>query len=320
MPRLLLALIGLIAAAPPCLAADGFPTKAIRLLVPFTPGGGADLVARMIAPQLSERLGQSVVVDNRPAASGVVAAEMVARGTPDGHTLLVATSNHVANPSFIPKLPYDTVKDFAPVTQAVISPLVMVVHPSVPANNLQEFIAYARANPAKLNYGSTGNGSPPYLAAEILKHMAKIQMTQILYKGVSQALTSTLSNEVQVLFANIFVSQPHVRGNRLRALGVTSLQRSEAAPDWPTIAEAGLPGYEASIWYGFIAPAGTPRAVIARLHKEIAGILQAPEMRQTIVSQGGTVVGNTPEVFGKVLRDDTARIAALVKSAGLRAD
>lgn len=150
--------------------------------------------------------------------------------------------------------------------------------------------------------------------------MAKIQMTQILYKGVSQALTSTLSNEVQVLFANIFVSQPHVRGNRLRALGVTSLQRSEAAPDWPTIAEAGLPGYEASIWYGFIAPAGTPRAVIARLHKEIAGILQAPEMRQTIVSQGGTVVGNTPEVFGKVLRDDTARIAALVKSAGLRAD
>jgi tripartite-type tricarboxylate transporter receptor subunit TctC len=320
MPRLLLALIGLIAAAPPGLAADGFPTKAIRLLVPFTPGGGADLVARMIAPQLSERLGQSVVVDNRPAASGVVAAEMVARGTPDGHTLLVATSNHVANPSFIPKLPYDTVKDFAPVTQAVISPLVMVVHPSVPANNLQEFIAYARANPAKLNYGSTGNGSPPYLAAEILKHMAKIQMTQILYKGVSQALTSTLSNEVQVLFANIFVSQPHVRGNRLRALGVTSLQRSEAAPDWPTIAEAGLPGYEASIWYGFIAPAGTPRPVIARLHKEIAGILQAPEMRQTIVSQGGTVVGNTPEVFGKVLRDDTARIAALVKSAGLRAD
>ncbi len=320
MPNLLLTLVGLLVALPPCLAADEFPTKSIRLLVPFTPGGGADLVARMIAPRLSERLGQSVVVDNRPAASGVLAAEMVARATPDGHTLLVATSNHVANPAFIPNLPYDTVKDFAPVTQAVISPLVMVIHPSVPANNLQEFITYARNNPAKLNYGSTGNGSPPYLAAEILKHMAKIQMTQILYKGVSQALTSTLSNEVQVLFANIFVSQSHIRGNRLRALGITSLQRSEAAPDWPTIAEAGLPGYEASIWYGFIAPAKTPRPVITRLHKEITGILQAPDVRQTIVSQGGAIVGNTPEVFGKVLRDDTARIAALVKSAGLRAD
>ena len=318
MPNLLLTLVGLLVALPPCLAADEFPTKSIRLLVPFTPGGGADLVARMIAPRLSERLGQSVVVDNRPAASGVLAAEMVARATPDGHTLLVATSNHVANPAFIPNLPYDTVKDFAPVTQAVISPLVMVIHPSVPANNLQEFITYARNNPAKLNYGSTGNGSPPYLAAEILKHMAKIQMTQILYKGVSQALTSTLSNEVQVLFANIFVSQSHIRGNRLRALGITSLQRSEAAPDWPTIAESGLPGYEASDWYGFLAPARMPSQIVTRLNREITTIVRGPQVKQTIVTRGGEVVANTLDEFAKFLRDSMARLGRLVKEAGLK--
>ena len=282
---------------------------------------GADLVARMLAPRLSERFGgQSVVVDNRPAAAGVLAAEMVARATPDGHTLLTATSNHVANPSFIPNLPYDTIKDFAPVTQAVISPLVMVIHPSVPAATLQEFITYARANPAKLNYGSTGNGSPPFLAAELFNQMAKTKITHIVYKGVSQALTANLANEIQVLFPNIFVSQPHIRGGRLRAMGITSQQRSPAAPDWPTLAEAGLPGYEASIWYGFLAPAKTPKPIVARWQQEIAAILQQPDVRQTIVSQGGTAVGNTPEEFARVLRDETARIAALVKSAGLRVD
>jgi len=321
MHKLLLPLLlSLAGAVPQSFAADEFPSKPVRLLVPFTPGGGADLVARMIGPRLGERLGQTVVVDNRPAAGGVLAAEMAARATPDGHTLIVATSNFSANSAFIAKLPYDTLNDFAPVTQAVISPLVMVIHPSVPANNLQEFIAYAKNNAAKLNYGSTGNGSPPYLAAEIFKYMAKVQITHIVYKGVSQALTSTLSNEVQVLFPNIFVAQPHIRGNRLRSLGITSTKRSEAAPDWPTIAEAGLPGYEAAIWYGFMAPAKTPKPVVARLHKEITAILQTPDVRQTIVSQGGTAVGNSPEEFTRILRDDVARIASLVKSAGLRAD
>lgn len=321
MSKLLLSVLAVMFAAPlQGSAAEQFPSKPIRLLVPFTPGGGADLVARLIAPRLTERTGQSVVVDNRPAAGGVLAAEMAARATPDGHTLFVATSNFSANSSFIDKLPYDTLNDFAPVTQAVISPLVMVIHPSLPANNLREFIAYAKGNAARLNYGSTGNGSPPYLAAELLKHMAKIQITHIVYKGISQALTANLANEVQVLFPNIFIAQPHIRANRLRALGITSVQRSQAAPDWPTIAEAGLPGYEASIWYGFLAPAKTPRPVIARLHQEITAIVQSPDVRQTIVSQGGTAVGNTPEEFGKLLRADVARIAALVKSAGLRAD
>jgi len=304
----------------PCIAADEFPTKPIRLLVPFAPGGGADIVARMIAPRLTERVGQSVIVDNRPAVGGIVATEMAARATPDGHTLFVATSSHVANPAFMDKLPYDTLNDFAPVTLAVISPLVVTIHPSLPANNLQEFINYVRANPGKLNYGSTGAGGPPYLAIELLNYMAKIKITHIVYKGISLVVNANLGNEVQVSAPNLFTGLPHVRGGKLRALGVTSLKRSTAASDLPSIAEAGLPGYEASIWYGFLAPAKTPTAVVARLNREIAAILQMPEVKQTIVSQGGEVVGSTSAEFGKLLRDDVARIAALVKTAGLRAE
>ncbi len=304
----------------PCIAADEFPSKPIRMLVPFAPGGGADIVARMIGPRLTERVGQSVIVDNRPAAAGIVAAEMAARATPDGHTLFVATSNHVANPAFMDKLPYDTLNDFAPVTLAVISPLVVTIHPSLPANNLQEFINYAKANPGKLNYGSTGAGGPPYLAIELLNYMAKIKITHIVYKGISLVVTANLSNEIQVSAPNLFTGLPHVRGGKLRALGITSAKRSAVAPDWPTIAEAGLPGYEASIWYGFLAPAKTPQPVIARLNREITSILQSPEVKQTIVAQGGEVVGSTPAEFDKLLRDDVARIAALVKTAGLRAE
>ena len=304
----------------PCIAADEFPSKPIRMLVPFAPGGGADIVARMIGPRLTERVGQSVIVDNRPAAAGIVAAEMAARATPDGHTLFVATSNHVANPAFMDKLPYDTLNDFAPVTLAVISPLVVTIHPSLPANNLQEFINYAKANPGKLNYGSTGAGGPPYLAIELLNYMAKIKITHIVYKGISLVVTANLSNEIQVSAPNLFTGLPHVRGGKLRALGITSAKRSAVAPDWPTIVEAGLPGYEASIWYGFLAPAKTPQPVIARLNREITSILQSPEVKQTIVAQGGEVVGSTPAEFDKLLRDDVARIAALVKTAGLRAE
>ncbi len=296
-----------------------YPTKPIRLLVPFAPGGGADLIARLVAPRLSERLAQPVVVDNRPTAAGTLAAELAARATPDGHTLLVPTSNHVANPSLY-KISYDTINDFAPITLAVVSPLVLVVHPSLPVNSVQEFIAYAKANPAKLNYGAAGAGGPPHLAGELLKMMAGIQMTPIVYKGIGPAVIAVLGNEIQATFVNIFVIQPHVRGGRLRALGITGLKRSQAAPDWPTIAESGLPGYEASIWFGFLAPAKTPKPVIARLHQEITSILQLPEAKQTIVAQGGDPVASTPAEFDRVIRDDIERIAKLVKTAGIRAD
>ena len=270
-------------------AEPDYPTKPVRLLVPFAPGGGADLIARLVAPRLSDRFGQPVVVDNRPTAAGTLAAELAARATPDGHTLLVPTSNHVANPS-------------------------------LPVNTVPEFIAYAKANPDKLNYGAAGAGGPPHLAGELLKMMAGIKMTPIVYKGIGPAVIATLGNEVQSTFVNIFVIQPHVRGGRLRALGITGTKRSESAPDWPTIAESGLPGYEASIWFGFLAPAKTPKAVIARLHREITAILQMPEARQAIVAQGGDPVASTPEAFGRVIRDDVERIAKLVKTAGIRAD
>jgi tripartite-type tricarboxylate transporter receptor subunit TctC len=300
-------------------AEPDYPTKPVRLLVPFAPGGGADLIARLVAPRLSDRFGQTVVVDNRPTAAGTLAAELAARATPDGHTLLVPTSNHAANPSLY-KINYDTINDFAPITQAVISPLVLVVHPSLPVNTVPEFIAYAKANPDKLNYGAAGAGGPPHLAGELLKMMAGIKMTPIVYKGIGPAVIATLGNEVQSTFVNIFVIQPHVRGGRLRALGITGTKRSESAPDWPTIAESGLPGYEASIWFGFLAPAKTPKAVIARLHREITAILQMPEARQAIVAQGGDPVASTPEAFDRVIRDDVERIAKLVKTAGIRAD
>lgn len=302
------------------LAADNaYPTKSIRLLVPFAPGGGADVIARLVGPRLSERLAQSVVVDNRPAAGGILAAELVARATPDGHTLFVSLSNHVANPSLY-KLSYDTINDFAPITLAVVSPLVMVVHPSLPARTVPEFVAFAKANPGKLNYGSSGAGAPPHLAGELLKMMAGIQMTHIVYKGIAPTLVAVLGNEIQISFPNIFVGAPHVRGGRLRALGVTSLNRSQSAPDWPTIAESGYPGYEASVWFGFMAPAKTPKPIVARLHREITSILQLPEVRQTVISQGGDPVASSPDEFGRIIRNDVERIGKLVKSAGIRAD
>ena len=318
--RIVLLLAGAVCAPVAAFAAEqAYPTKPIRVIVPFAPGGGADLIARLVAPRLSERFGQTVVVDNRPTAAGTLAAELVARATPDGHTLLVPTSNHVANPALF-KLNYDTINDFSSITLAVISPLVLVVHPSLPVNTVQEFIAYAKSNPVKLNYGTAGAGGPPHLAGELLKSMAGIRMTAIVYKGIGPAVIAALGNEVQSTFVNIFVVQPHVRAGRLRALGITGLKRSDAAPDWPTIAESGLPGYEASIWFGFLAPAKTPKPAIARLHQEITSILRLPEARQTIVAQGGDPVASTPAEFDRIIREDIARIAKLVKTAGIRAD
>lgn len=300
------------------LAAEWSPTRPIRVLVPFAPGGGGDLIARLVGPELADRLGQSVVIDNRPSAGGIVGTEMAAHAAPDGHTLLVALSNHIANPWFVAKLPYDAIKDFTPITLAVIAPMVMVVHPSLPAANLREFIAYTKAHPGKLNFGIAGAGGAPHLAGELVKSMAGVKMEHIVYKGLAPMINAVLGNEVQLTFGNIFVMQPHVRGGRLRALGITSLNRSEAAPDWPTIAESGLPGYEASDWYGFLAPARMPSQIVTRLNREITTIVRGPQVKQTIVTRGGEVVANTPDEFAKFLRDSMARLGRLVKEAGLK--
>lgn len=318
---MLLALgLGLAGEANAAAEARDWPSRPIRVIVPFAPGGGADLIARVVGPRLSERLGQTVVVDNRPAANGILGAELAAHAAPDGYTLFVPTSNHAAIPSLYAKLSYDLLRDFAPITHALSSPLVMAIHPSLPAQNLKDFIAYARANRGKINFGHSGVGSPPHLAGVLLNSMAGIDMTFVVYKGIGPALTGVLGNEVQITTANILAVQGHIRSGRLRALGITSLKRSQAAPDWPTISEEGLPGYEAGIWFGFLAPAKTPRPIVDRLNKEITAILNRPEVRQTLVAQGGDVVASTQQEFGKLMRDDIARLAKLMRAAGIKAE
>lgn len=299
-------------------AGSAYPSKPVRMLVPFAPGGGADLMARIVTPRLTERFGQTVVVDNRPAASGIVATELTARAAPDGYTVLVCTSNHAGYPWMYKNLPFDIRTDFEYVTQATRSPLVLVVHPAVPAQTMQEFIAYARANPGKMNYGSSGPGGPPHIAGEMLNAMAKIKVTHIVYKGVAPALTALIGNEVQMSFTNLFSGQPHIKGGRLRVLAVTSQKRLQAAPDWPTVAESGVPGYEAGIWYGFIVPAKTPRAVVNVLHREITGILKQPEISHTFISQGGEVIAGTPDEFRKVFASEVERLGKVIIAAGIK--
>lgn len=300
--------------------APAYPTKPIRILVPFAPGGGADLMARLVTARMSDKLGQPFVVDNRPAASGIVATELAARAAPDGYTLLTCTSNHAGYSHMYKKLPFDIMKDFDYVTQATLSPLVLVAHPSVPAKTMPEFIAHVRANPGKLNYGSSGPGGPPHIAGEMLKSMAKINITHIVYKGVAPALTATLGNEVQMTFTNLFSSQPHIKGGRLRVLAVTSAKRLQAAPEWPTIAESGVPGYEASIWYGFLLPAGTPKPIVDVLHREITGVLKLPDVSQTFISQGGEVIASMPAAFRKAFAADVERLGRVIRDAGIKAE
>lgn len=295
-----------------------YPWKSVRMIVPFAPGGGADLMGRIVGPRLTEKFGQAVVVDNRPAASGIVGAEIAAKSAPDGHTLFISTPSFTANVSLYKKLPYDIVKDFAPITIATNSPLVVVVHPSVPVKTMQELISYARANPNKLNYGSSGTGGPPHLAGEMLKSMAKIEIAQVAYKGIAPALTALIGNEVQLTFSNLFVAIGHVKAGRMRAIAVTSLKRSQANPEWPTVAESGLPGYEAGIWFGFMAPTGTPKPVINKLHKEITAILQQPDVRQNIQAQGGDVVASTPEEFANHLHAEIERLGKVIRDAGIK--
>jgi tripartite-type tricarboxylate transporter receptor subunit TctC len=319
--RWVMAAIGAWLVAVPAVYAQNtaaYPSRPIRILVPFAPGGGADLMARIITPRLMDRFGQTVVVDNRPAASGIIATELTARAAPDGYTVLICTSNHAAYPSMYKKLPFDIRNDFDFVTQATLSPLVLVVHPSVPANTMQEFIAHARAHPGKMNYGSSGSGGPPHIAGEMLNSMAKIKVTHVVYKGVAPALTALLGNEVQMSFTNLFSGQPHIKGGRLRVLGVTSQKRLQSAPDWPTVAESGVPGYEASIWYGVLLPAKTPRPIVNALHREITGILKQPDVSQTFINQGGEVIANTPEEFRKAFAIDVERLGQVIRAAGLQ--
>lgn len=302
-------------------AQSTYPVKPIRMVIGFPPGGGTDIVGRIVGQKLGEALGQQVIADNRGGAAGQIAAEFVAKAAPDGYTVMMA---HIAAlsilPSLVAKLPYDPQRDFAAISLVAIGPNLLVVHPSVPVKTMQDFISHARANPGKMNYGSSGAGGPPHIAGEMLKSMAKINVTHIVYKGVAPALTATLGNEVQMTFTNLFSGQPHIKGGRLRVLAVTSTKRLQAAPEWPTIAESGVPGYEAGIWFGFLVPAGTPKPIVDVLHREITGILKLPDVSQTFISQGGEVIANTPAEFRKAFMADVERLGRVVRDAGIKAE
>lgn len=314
-----------------CLAASAFagtaqageeryPTKPIRFIVPQPPSGTADILARMIGQKLSELLGQQVVIDNRPGASGTIGSDLVAKARPDGYTILMTLTSHTTTPSMYAKLPYDPIKDFAPLSMVTSAALILVVNPAVPVHSVKELIALAKAKPNQLNFTSAAIGSGGHLAGELLKSMAGFSTTYVNYRGTGPAIIALLGNEVQFMFAGLLPAQVQIKANKLRAVAVTSAKRSAFIPDLPTVAESGLPGFEVIGWYGVLAPAGTPPSIVRRLNAEIVKILGLPDIRERIAGQGAEVVGDTPAQFEAFLRADVARWAPVIKASGARAE
>jgi len=301
--------------------AQDYPRRPVRLVVPFPPGGGNDIVARAVAQELGKSLGQQFVVDNRAGAGGAIGAELAARSPADGYTLFLGgVGSHVVNPSLHAKLSYDPIRDFAPVTLIASAPSVLVVNPSLQAASIAEFTALAKANPGKLNYASNGNGSSAQLAAVLYESMAGVRMVHVPYKGVAPALVDLMSGEVQLMFGTLVAILPHIKAGRLRALAVTGRNRSALLPEVPTLAESGLPGYEAGSWYGILAPAGTPGAIVARLNAQINNAIRQPEVRERLAAEGAEVIGGTPEEFAVHIRSELARMKKLVREGGLRVE
>jgi tripartite-type tricarboxylate transporter receptor subunit TctC len=310
-----------IAIAPAAAQGPDYPTKPIRIVVPFPAGGATDLFARAAAQKMTEAWGQSVVVDNRPGAGGNIGTELVAKALPDGYTLEMGTvGTHAINASLYAKMPYDHVKDFAPIILVAGVPNVLVVHPSVPANSVQELIAYLKANPGKVNFASSGSGTSIHLSGELFKVMAGVQMTHIPYKGSAPALQDLLGGQVQLMFDNLPPSLPQIKAGKLRALGVTSTARAPALPEVPTIAESGLPGFDASSWFGLLAPAGTPPAIVAKINAEIAKWLATPEAKEKLLAAGANAAGGTPDDFARHIAAETAKWAKVVKESGAKVD
>ncbi len=300
--------------------AQDYPGKPIRVVVPFPAGGGTDIVARTITQRLGENLGASLIVDNRAGAGGTIGTDLVAKAPPDGYTLGMVSGSHVINPSLYRKLPYDSVRDFAPVTLLASAPGILVVHPSVPAKSARELIALAKTRPGQLNYASAGNGTPPHLAAELFKTMAGVNFIHIPYKGNTPAFIDLISGQVSLSFPTLPSALPHVRSGKLRALAVTSKERSRIVPGMPTISESGLSGYDASSWYGLLAPAGTPHAIVGRLQQEIAKLMQSAEVRERLQNQGLDPVGSTPEEFARTIRSEIAKWEKVVQASGARVE
>ena len=288
------------------------------MVVPFAPGGGTDVIARYVAAGMSESMGRQVVVDNRGGANGIIGTEIVARALPDGYTLLFVSSPHSVNASLYPKLPYDTLRDFAPVSMVALSPYVLVVHPSLPARNVKELIALAKKQPDQIGYGSGGSGSSAHLAAELFNQMAGVKLREIPYKGAGPALLAVLSGETAVVFGNALTVKPHIESGRLRALGIASAKRSASAPEMPTIAEAGVPGFHADAVLGLLAPARTPRAIIDRLNAEVHKTMRQPGAVEAMRNVGVDISLSTPEEFGRVIESEMRRWGKLVRALNLK--
>jgi len=302
-------------------AETAYPTKPIRMVVNFAPGGGTDIVARAVAQKFTEVWGQSVIVDNRAGGNGNIGADVVAKANPDGYTLLVATNSAISINPHLQRLPYDPVKDFAPISQIATLPFVLVVHPSVPAKTIPELIALARARPGQLNYGSSGSGGGAHLSGELLKVMAKLDVTHVPYKGGAPALIALVGGQVQYMFISILTVTPLIESNKVRVLGVTSPKRSPALPNVPAMAETpGLVGFEADLWYGMLAPARTDPRIVDRLQRETSRVIALKEIRDRFEPTGTLMVGNTPAEFAKIISSDLQRWSGVIKASGAKLD
>lgn len=315
--RLLLAGLAALAGASASLA-QTYPAKPIRFIVPYPPGGGADIVARLVAGKMTTSMGQPVVVDNKPGASTIIGTDMLAKSPPDGYTIGMITDSHAINQVFFPKLPYDSIKDFEPITQLVFVPLVLVAHPSLNVKNVQDLIAAAKAKPGKINFASIGNGTPHQISMEWLKSMGGISMTHIPYKGVAPALTDLVAGQVDVMFTGTSSALPYVKAGRLNALAVSSARRQPSFPDTPSVAESGLSEFDFMTWYGMAMPAGTPAAITFRINQEIASALNQSDVKERLATLGVVGAPSSPGDFSAFIKSESVKLARIVKTTGVK--
>ncbi len=316
-----LALVGLAAAvSTAAVQAQSYPSKPVRVIVPFPPGAGVDIVTRIVTPRLSEQMGQQFVADNRAGAGGIVGAEVAAKAPADGYNLLMGTAGLLTVVPVMSKVSYNVVRDFAPISVVASVPSLLVVHPTLPVRTMKELVALARARPGAINYASTGSGTLPHLTAELFRLQTGVNIVHIPYKGSAPAMTDLLGGHVEMFFGNMLSVIPQVRENKLRALVITTAQRSPAAPNIPTVAEAGYPGLEAATWFGLLAPTGTPREAVARLHDETVKALRHPDTQRMLADQGALPIGNTPEQFAATIQSETQKWDKVLKASGVRAE
>ncbi len=316
--RCIVASVGLLTALG--VSAQNYPSRPIRLVVPQSAGGSTDLIARPLAQRVAEALKGSVVVDNRPGAGSTIGTDLAAKAPPDGYTLLAVAASFAMSPSLYKKLPFDPVNDFAPISLLSSLPNILVVHPAQPFKGMKDLVTYAKAQPGKLNYSSSGIATGTHMSMELLKHMSGINLTHIPYKGGAPSVTALLSSEVQLCFATISTALPHVKTGRLRALAVSTARRTAAAPEVPTIAETAVPGYDYASWIGLLAPAKTPAAIIARWHAESARVMQTPELKALLQHEGSEAVGNAPQAFAAIIRMEVERWKSVSRAAGIKAE